>query len=228
MQSTCTNVSTQAELFNTLCPTFNGVVGIATPSPPVEEDDWEVVSPEKSFENDMILVSKTLDKPQLVYQRSSSVPDLRYLKSLDAVADDSADEGDLKAHVTSVWGNPVSSLKKVSSSLQVVASLFTSNINVMEMQQHDVLSPLEKRLKIKPKFVVAPIHRCTKSTGDLQSLGLVNEEITGDHDALEYYAQKSAGQKGRQNGQKIRPDEAKRRDIILNKKDLQRQGQASK
>ena len=225
------NVSTQTELINTQWPTFNGAVGIATPSPPAEEDDWEVVSLEKSFETEVTLVSKTLEKPQLVHQRSSSVPDLRYLKSLDAVADDDSVDGGgiLKVHVNSVWGNPVCSLKKVSSQLlQVVAPLDKSNVNVVEMQQHDVLKPLEKRLKIKPKFVVAPIRRCTKSTGDLQSLTLVNEEIMGDHDGVEYHAQKSAGQKGRQNGQKIRPDEAKRREIILNKKNLQRQGQASR
>ena len=86
----------------------------------------------------------------------------------------------------------------------------------------------------KPKFVVKPIKRCSKSTGDLQSLTRIVESdehhgdddlILGDTDAQLYYNQKAQGKLGRKNGRKIRPDEAKRKQISMAKKDDQRQRQ---
>lgn len=83
--------------------------------------------------------------------------------------------------------------------------------------------------RFKPKFVVEPIKRCAKSTGDLQSLGKIDEDdddndqhILGESDAMEFYHRKSAGMRSRCNNLKIRPDEAKRLQIIMNKKNLQR------
>jgi len=88
----------------------------------------------------------------------------------------------------------------------------------------------QKTLRKKPKFVVKPIRRCSKSTGDLQSLTRIAEDgeddlVLGDTDAELYYNQKAQGKLGRKNGRKTRPDEAKRLQISMAKKDDQRQRQ---
>lgn len=96
-----------------------------------------------------------------------------------------------------------------------------------------------KTTRKKPKFVVKPIRRCTKSTGDLLSLTRIAEDgdhhsggnpydddfVMGDTDAELYYNQKAQGKLGRKNGRKSRPDEAKRLQITMAKKDSQRQRQ---
>jgi len=94
-----------------------------------------------------------------------------------------------------------------------------------------------KTKKIKSRYVVVkPIKRCAKSTGDLLSLAEQEEEELhgggggggapmGETDAMDYYHRKSHGAKGRENGLKLRPDEAKRKEMIVNKKNAQRQQQ---
>lgn len=92
-----------------------------------------------------------------------------------------------------------------------------------------------KPMKIKPKFVVKPIKRCAKSMVDLRSLDRIaetneddvysNGAILGDTDAQLYYNQKAQGVIGRKNGRKTRPDEAKRLQITMAKKEDQRQRQ---
>lgn len=100
-----------------------------------------------------------------------------------------------------------------------------------------------KAVRKKPKFVVKPIRRCSKSTGDLQSLARIAENddyysggggggdsynddhILGETDAQLFYNQKAQGKLGRKNGRKVRPDEAKRLQITMAKKDDQRQRQ---
>ncbi|KAG7362834.1 hypothetical protein IV203_026194 [Nitzschia inconspicua] len=84
------------------------------------------------------------------------------------------------------------------------------------------------RKKMQPKFVVVqpkPLSRGAKSTGDLQSLDHEEDDdiVLGDTDAQLYYNQKAQGQLGRRNGRKQRPDEAKRLDIIMAKKSMQRE-----
>lgn len=97
--------------------------------------------------------------------------------------------------------------------------------------------------KVKPKLVISPITRCTKSTGDLSSLISIREhethsifdsnkntidedEILGETDAKEFYHRKSKGRSNRSNGLKIRPDEAKRKQMIMEKKSMQRSSQS--
>lgn len=84
--------------------------------------------------------------------------------------------------------------------------------------------------KVKPKFVVTPIKRCAKSTGDLQKLVMDEDscEILGETDAHEYYSRKAHGFTTRKNGMKIRPDEAKRLEMTMNKKNMQRANQSGK
>lgn len=143
-------------------------------------------------------------------------------------------------------------MKKIPSFKDMVAS----NIQQLEDQEREKktkekaledrkrLEAVQRRKKIKPRLVVSPIKRCARSTGDLRSLviheeeeghsgGLGSmavheeEEILGASDAMEYYNRKSHGSKGRANGKKIRPDEAKRKEMIIHKKNAQRKAQGA-
>jgi hypothetical protein len=81
--------------------------------------------------------------------------------------------------------------------------------------------------KSQPKFVVVetkPIRK-THSTGDL--MVMEEEDVLGDTDAQLYYNQKAQGQLGRRNGRKQRPDEAKRLEITMAKKSMQRAATAT-
>ena len=93
-----------------------------------------------------------------------------------------------------------------------------------------------RKPRARPRYVVRPIRRCTKSTGDLQSLAAVPEDdgdgtdpdrdVLGAADASDFYHRKALGAKGRANGLKIRPDELKRKQFALQRKEMQRrQGQ---
>eukprot|EP00565_Helicotheca_tamesis_P002767 CAMPEP_0185733102 /NCGR_PEP_ID=MMETSP1171-20130828/18406_1 /TAXON_ID=374046 /ORGANISM="Helicotheca tamensis, Strain CCMP826" /LENGTH=248 /DNA_ID=CAMNT_0028402737 /DNA_START=166 /DNA_END=912 /DNA_ORIENTATION=- len=110
------------------------------------------------------------------------------------------------------------------------------------------------RARAKPRLVVTPIKRCAKSTGDLKSLTKIHEyheddeaggsgggggaggciaeeaheEILGDTDAMDFYHRKAKGFSNRKNGLKERPDEAKRKEISVYKRDMQRQKQMQK
>lgn len=111
---------------------------------------------------------------------------------------------------------------------------------------------IQRKKQIKTRLIVTPIKRCARSTGDLRSLtihegeegysadrydGLMSpgsniiyedEEILGYSDAQEYYDRKSHGSSGRAKGQRIRPDEAKRKEMIIHKKNAQRRAQGVK
>ena len=194
----------------------------------------------------------------LIRQKSASVPDLKLLTeqtSLDAVQEDittneetksSDDEGNnvnlvvttpsKPPKTTSVWGSSAGSgVKKVPSFkdmlLLQVNEEEEEEAENGEEKEGDEQTPLKKRI-YKPKFVVTPtIRRCSKSTGDLQSLCSQplgdddEEEIMGATDAMEYYHRKAKGYAGRKNGLKIRPDEAKRKDMSINKRQMQREAQ---
>ncbi len=111
----------------------------------------------------------------------------------------------------------------------------SNNEGSTETDSQQETKPL-KTVRKKPKFVVKQISRCSKSTGDLQSLARIAEHddpydedlVLGETDAQLYYSQKAQGKLGRKNGRKIRPDEAKRLQITMAKKDDQRQRQAKR
>ncbi|KAL3909870.1 MAG: hypothetical protein SGARI_002385 [Bacillariaceae sp.] len=86
----------------------------------------------------------------------------------------------------------------------------------------------KKRVKKQSTFVVKPIPRSAKSTGDLQKLALIAEnegEILGATDAEEYYMQKATGVISKKNGLKMRPDERVRLKMINKRKNDQRRAQ---
>jgi len=107
--------------------------------------------------------------------------------------------------------------------------------NATPEESNEEPSSLEKiqkacRQRIKPKFVVQPIKRCAKSTDDLNSLPGISEdeEVLGATDAMDFYHRKAAGAKSRWSARIIRPDEAKRLEITMNKKSMQREMNANK
>jgi len=118
---------------------------------------------------------------------------------------------------------------------------------VIEHQRKLRKEAAERRKSNKPKMVITPIKRCTKSTGDLRSFviheepedgdfgggggggGTIHEdEVLGDTDAMDFYHRKSKGSLNRQNGAKTRPDEAKRKEMIIHKKNAQRKAQEAR
>ncbi len=115
---------------------------------------------------------------------------------------------------------------------------------LQEQQERLRKEAMERRKKSRPRLVVNPIKRCAKSTGDLRSMviaeeeedgycgggggggGIIEEnEVLGDTDASEFYNRKLKGSTSRQNGKKLRPDEAKRKNFIIHKKEAQRRAQ---
>lgn len=120
--------------------------------------------------------------------------------------------------------------------------------SALQSQHHaqQVLTP-RQRSRIQPKIIVVQspstpsknMRRCSKSTNDLLGLTISEEFDTCNSgvasstssrllctDQLyedEVYYRKAIGAASRVNGLKLRPDEAQRRDMILYKKDQQRQ-----
>jgi hypothetical protein len=128
------------------------------------------------------------------------------------------------------------SIRRVSSFKDAILFQLENKGEQVDKQHHQQQHAEKFMLKprTKPKFVVSPIRRCSKSTGDLQSLdaciieddgGGEEDEILGASDAMEYYHQKNQGFLHRKNGKKILPDEAKRKEMTMQKKNLQRQQQ---
>lgn len=80
----------------------------------------------------------------------------------------------------------------------------------------------------RPKLVVTPIQKCLKRAGNPQSLARISEDHDDDDDGfgatdeMDYYSRKSLGAKSYHNGLRLRPDEAQRKQMILNKKADQR------
>ena len=103
-------------------------------------------------------------------------------------------------------------------------------------QQHNMT--LSNNSKPRPRFVVTAAPNLTTmqrrrgrqydSTPNLRSsLSLDENLILGETDAMEFYHRKAKGFVGHKNGLRMRPDEAKRKDITMYKKGLQRQTIAS-
>lgn len=112
-------------------------------------------------------------------------------------------------------------------------------LNAQEIQREEkrkeeasLNSLTPKRKTVKPRFVVKSFSRCSKSTPNLANLSKVIEDescdegdedlVLGETDASDFYARKSLGYKSRQKAMTLRPDEAKRKEFILHKKNAQR------
>ncbi|GAX18116.1 hypothetical protein FisN_25Hh097 [Fistulifera solaris] len=195
-------------------------------------DDWELIAsdePESSSEPPVMI--EVPRRPRSL-SSSFSTPDLSRYDILESVPEEESclkchDDSsyDLVAGPRSVWSVASSTLSFRDAILQK-----TSDTKSQPTTQQEKLQPTLRPFRFKPKFVVEPIQRCAKSTGDLLSLGKIDEDdddIIGETDAMEFYHRKSSGARSRYNGAKIRPDEAKRLQITMHKKHLQRNNGSS-
>jgi hypothetical protein len=212
-------------------------------------DEWEMVSPTSpsrqqpaatvTFHPEAILASESKTESLLnpkMLQHSQSSPDFRHYVLSEI--DDEDSEADLSAvlieDTSSIASSSMVMVAGPASVWSVGSSARLSFRDAMlqqsstTTQQKATGTTKQKIRKVKPKFVVKPIQRCSKSTGDLRSLAGQDEnnEVMGDTDAHEYYSRKAQGSIGRKNGMKTRPDEAKRLQITMAKKSEQRQRQA--
>jgi hypothetical protein len=200
-----------------------------------EGDDWELLTPEepqneKGNEGQQIVVIETHHAKTLKHAASS--PDFRHFGFLDAVTEDDKNKDDSSSF--SMISGPRSEIS-VSSTFSFRDAIMSKAANSeCNSEDQTPTSPNPKvqrqRSTFKPKFVVKPVKRCAKSTGDLQSLGMINEEeeALGATDAMEFYNRKAVGAKNRSNGLKLRPDEAKRLEITMSKKNEQRRSNADR
>lgn len=122
--------------------------------------------------------------------------------------------------VNSIWSSRISFKDALLKKEDAPASIPENSADAPAKKPHG-----QRIKKIKPKFVVqqvAPMKHA-KSMGDLSKLD--EDDIMGDTDAHEYYSRKAQGSLGRRNGRKQRPDEKKRLEMSMNKKNAQRAGQ---
>lgn len=211
-----------------------------------ENDDWEVVpnaplSPVVTFDPAAIISEKnpSQQNPKILHHCASS-PDFRHL----TLAEDDDDESDvLMKDESSMASSAVmvsgpSSVWSVSSNRLSFRDAILQNKGDQQPMKDSQKDELKKPKKaLKTRFVVVKpdaqtsvgLRRNTRSMGNLRALDHIQEdhdqEVLGETDADHYYSRKAQGALGRKNGQKIRPDEAKRLQMIMTKKSAQRQRQ---
>lgn len=182
------------------------------------EDEWEIVGQDDDTDGDEIqVVPSSMRK----LRHCASSPDLRSIgRALESVS-----EHDEDVTIDSIDLSAVLVSKKTTSFRDAILSHSTEPSD--EKKDADIAkSSSLRQKKIKPKIVVKPIRRCSRSTGDLQSLVIHEDEVLGETDAMDYYHRKAMGASGRINSLKMRPDEIKRKNITMYKKQSQRQQQA--
>lgn len=203
-------------------PTLNEAHGSApTDETAVNEDEWEIVR--QDDDTDEAVEIQVLPSSMRKLRHCASSPDLRFIgRALEAVT-----EHDEDVTVDSIDSAAVLVSKKRTSFRDAILSQSTEPSDEKK-ESEAAKNPVTRQKKIKPKIVVTPIKRCSRSTGDLQSLVIHEDEVLGESDAMDYYHRKAMGASGRVNSLKTRPDEAKRLSITLSKKHAQRQQQAAK
>jgi hypothetical protein len=152
-----------------------------------------------------------------------------------------------KPRNASAWTGRTSFRDMVLSQVQDLANEVTASLPPGSAKSADGVATTTTATKPKPKIVVMTTTRMRKYESSPNLYGLASSSystsitttttratasstddedlILGDTDAMEYYHRKAKGVTDRKNGMKLRPDEAKRRDIVMYKKGLQRQQQ---
>lgn len=198
-----------------------------------KEDEWELVPPPQvKFE---LTDSQQNSNPKALLHSQSS-PNLR-----DYVIEESESENEEDKEASTAQPNghdDASSSFTLVSGPPSVNSIWSSRISFKDVllkkdeapstipgreRKQETKKHLPRIKKVKPKFIVAAVTpmKHAKSTGDLSKF-LNDDDVMGDTDAHEYYSRKAQGSLGRKNGRKLRPDEKKRLEITMNKKNLQR------
>lgn len=199
-----------------------------------EEDGWEVLSLDDSM---VVVESVVLNNPSSPRMPSvENSVDTSRIEILSSHEDDeilshvviASEEATFSPSGSHVMVSPIplssGSIRRVTSFKDAILLEFESGKENLEQKESFILKPRQKN---KPKLVVSPIRRCSKSTGDLKSLVIEeeHEEVLAATDVMDYYHRKNKGWLNRKNGRKIRPDELKRKEMIIQKKEIQRQQQ---
>lgn len=249
------------------------------------DQEWENLSSESDcgllFDEDDI-ISRDRDNTSAEFEQVSdtyslhtsiSTPTLSKLEEDESYVFDFASNGDgcsVAASSTATFEGAVLVSQKKSTTMKKIPSfkdIIMLNAQAREeedkkkkellQQYHDKVrrDTMTRRKATRPRLVVNPIKRCSKSTGDLKSMiikedvekdygydsihmygggglhssiiseGVEEEDVLGDTDSAEFYSRKMKGASSRRNGRKLRPDEAKRRNMIVYRKDAQRRAQ---
>lgn len=217
--------------------------GISTTEKKADET-WEIVTDDKPAVRFEVEAVHIPDSNRKVLKHCQSSPNLSsyhgvFEEDEDGIEELSLSESvvvvDKPAAAASKWGGPISFRDAIlaqsdhgSRQPDVHDAQDMANI-AARSQQQSAVKPATR--KVKPNFVVVPIKRCAKSTGDLLSLARdhdhEDEDVMGDTDAHEFYSRKAHGSRTYGQGLKTRPDEAKRLQMTMAKKNMQRQRQAA-
>jgi hypothetical protein len=208
---------------------------------PTDQEGWELLTDGDDEENDKSQEEKaetsnnnteTKQETSVVHvvnrkvlRHAQSSPNLHSNFDLQAVMEAEDDDYDDASGSFAMVSGPgsVMSLSSTFSFRDAILSPGAATSTEGEQGAPAALK-IRPRPRVKPRFVVKkPMKRCIKSTGDLKSLVIQeDEEVIGAGDAMEFYHRKALGAQTRKNGLKLRPDEAKRKQMIMQKKGLQR------
>jgi hypothetical protein len=188
-------------------------------------DEWEMVAPDDFECQRLVDVVPAVNSKILTHAASS--PDFRrYVEAQDDSADDGTDTLSQGPSSSAVFVSAPPSVASTVSRVSFRDAILQHNGESSATQQNRMQTKSGQQRKFKTKFIVKPITRSAKSAPNLHALE--EEEVLGDTDACEYYTRKSMGYSGRQNGLKVRPDEAKRLQMTMQKKQMQQQSQGAR
>jgi hypothetical protein len=205
---------------------------------PIDQEDWELLGDDddddnkegKEAQNNSNTTKQATPAVQVVNRKvlrhAQSSPNLHSTFDLKAVMeDDDDDDDDDDASGSFAMVSGPGSVMSMSTTFSFRDAILSPGAVTTASTEDDAAAlKIRPRTRVKPRFVVKkPMKRCIKSTGDLKSLVIQeDEEIIGAGDAMEFYHRKELGVQTRKNGLKLRPDEAKRKEMIMQKKGLQR------
>jgi hypothetical protein len=188
------------------------------------DDDEDKAQEEKAETSNNETKQETLVRVvnRKVLRHAQSSPNLHSSFDLVAVMEAEDDDDDASGSFAMISGP--GSVMSMSSTFSFRDAILSPGAATEDEQGAPAALKTRPRPRVKPRFIVKkPMKRCAKSTGDLTSLVIQeDEEVIGASDAMEFYHRKALGEQTRKNGLKLRPDEAKRKQIIMNKKSLQK------
>ena len=184
------------------------------------------------IDSDWVNLPRSLSSNPKLLRHSASSPDIRSPRELPMLheqegEDDEATEFDGDEDFTMISKRQVPGAPVSFRDAILVQASQTKSDNDNNADNSQSSSTSRPRIR-QAKYVVVQttMTRCAKSTGDLRSLSQCDSEIMGETDAMDFYHRKALGAKGRVSGLRLRPDEAKRKEMTMNKKNMQRAGQS--
>jgi hypothetical protein len=203
----------------------------------IDQEDWELLADDDDEDDDnegkeVHNSNETKQETPVVQvvnrkilRHAQSSPNLHRSFDMEAVMEDDDDDASGSFAMVSGPGSVMSMSSNFSFRDAILSPGAATSTSTEDEQAATAALKIRPRPRVKPRFVVKkPMKRCIKSTGDLKSLVIQEDETVGAvaSDAMEFYHRKALGAQSRNNGLKLRPDELKRKQIIMHKKGLQR------